>query len=119
MTTTAESATKRSDDRQLVERQVLHWLIERGDSDGIRRELAAAADIEAKDWQGNMPLHWVARRGANYALDMLIKAGTDVSDRLPEGGAIPLHEAATEESRRWLRNCWRQELIRWRKTSIV
>jgi hypothetical protein len=71
----------------------LHLAARAGDSDAIRRLLAAGAAVEARDADGNTPLHRAVQAGHAAAARTLIAAGVDV-DAATRFGHTPLHLAA-------------------------
>jgi ankyrin repeat protein len=66
----------------------LHKAASKGDVAGIKKALAAGADVNLPDKKGNTPLHSVVSSGAADACKALLEAGAD--PRLPNlKGVIP------------------------------
>ena len=72
----------------------LHALCKSGDAtpERIQEFLDLRADVNAKDEDGDTPLHWAAFNESPEVVATLIKAGADVNAR-DEGGHTPLYMA--------------------------
>lgn len=60
--------------------------------------IEAGADINAKDFDGNQPIHFAAKRDSDELVKLLLKAGADVNSE-NNSGKTPLHIAAIENSK--------------------
>lgn len=78
--------------------QKLLWLLEdyQLDPEHFRALIDAGADVNAKDEDGQTPLHYAADRGHSEALKVLINAGADVNAK-NENGWTPLHDLCFDD----------------------
>ena len=71
----------------------LRQAITKGDIEAVKQHLAAGADVDAKDMNGETPLTWAANK---EIAELLIAEGADVNAR-DKRGKTPLHYAKTKE----------------------
>lgn len=71
----------------------LHVAVMSGNTEKVKRLLAAGADVAAKDMYGETPLHKAADAGAVAVAEILIQKGASVTARDADG-RTPLHLAA-------------------------
>lgn len=66
----------------------LHMMVQRGDEEGVRRLIAAGADVNKQTTPGSTPLHLAAEIDSPRIVSMLMRAGAD--PRIPDlAGALP------------------------------
>lgn len=72
----------------------LQWAAYHGNTDLIRLLLAAGADTERRDFNGDRALLWAARAGQAESIRVLVAAGSPVNAAGDPYGLSPLHLAA-------------------------
>ena len=84
-------AKRVSGDPRAFPATLVHFVIIRGLNDELLPELLLkGADVNARDNQGNTPLHHAVRKGDMKAIQSLLQAGADVN-ATNEKGETPLH----------------------------
>ncbi len=76
----------------------LHLAIEQWEVPDVMKLIKEGADVDAKDWLGNSPLHVAARSNKSVMAKVLIDAGATV-DMKNSSGHTPLHWAAAHNAR--------------------
>ena len=66
-----------------------------GNIEAVKQHLAAGADVNAKDEDGETPLHYTVYKGHKEIAELLIEKGADV-DAGNSFGSTPLHNAAID-----------------------
>jgi len=73
---------------------------ERGNIKAVKQQLAAGADVNAKDdkliYKEMTPLHFAVGKGHKEIVELLIAEGVDVNAKTNDG-VTPLHFATTKE----------------------
>ena len=72
--------------------------VRRGDTDAVRRLIAAKADVNEPQGDGTTALHWAAYNDDVEAAEVLIRAGARVEATTRNGALTPLLLAATNGS---------------------
>jgi ankyrin repeat protein len=72
----------------------LQWAAQHGNTELMRLLLAAGADTERRDFNGDRPLLWAARAGQVGSLVVLLNAGSPPNAASDPYGLCPLHLAA-------------------------
>ena len=67
---------------------------ESGNIEAVKQHLAAGTDVNAKNYDGSIPLYSAAERGHKEIVKLLIAKGADVNAKQREDGATPLLIAA-------------------------
>ncbi|HEY5665138.1 MAG TPA: ankyrin repeat domain-containing protein [Gammaproteobacteria bacterium] len=75
----------------------LHWLVERGEHERVRAELAAGADPEQPTRLGVRPLYLAAANGDAAMIRMLVAAGADPNGRDAIGETMLMAAAGSGE----------------------
>ena len=76
----------------------LQWAAYHGNAEMMRLLLAAGADTERRDFNGDRPLLWAARAGQADAIRILVAAGSPANSADDPYGLSPLHLAARSAS---------------------
>jgi ankyrin repeat protein len=74
----------------------IHDAAKNGDLAGVQAELDKGVDVNAKNVDGETPLHWTASAGHKEIAELLIANGADVNAK-DKGGWTPLHWLETKE----------------------
>ncbi len=82
------------------ERTVLFVAVKAGraDVDVVQALLDVGTDVNARDAEGALPLHWVISDEKSAVVQLFLKGGADVNSR-DHQGSTPLHLAAVNDSR--------------------
>jgi len=88
-----EGMNKLADDGRPLIYETIHDAVEKGDLADMKRHLARGAAVNARNKDGNTPLHWATFSGQTEAAELLIKYGAEVNVR-DKNGRTPLHWAA-------------------------
>ena len=78
---------------ELEAEESIHIAAEFGHLEAVRQHLAAGADVNAKDDDGQTPFYIAAQSGNREVAELLIAKGADVNAKA-KSGWTPLHEAA-------------------------
>lgn len=72
----------------------LQWAAQHGNTELLRLLLAAGADTERRDFNGDRALLWAARAGQGASIAVLLAAGSPANSAEDPYGLSPLHLAA-------------------------
>lgn len=83
-------------------KRALHGAAERGDLDGVRKEIDDGDDPDFPDEEGRRPIHYAAAGGHLEVAKWLVAIGAD-PDIEDDAGLRPVHATADESMRSFLR----------------
>lgn len=72
-------------DKGALSQEDLHHFARDGDVEGLRRAISCGVDINARDEEGNTPLHEAVLMGKTSAVAFLAEKGADVNTKNTEG----------------------------------